>query len=520
MKKFIICAAVLALCLTACKKEEMTFSQFTAGMEQADQQGSKLYLDGDFVKWDGTECVYIANTDDPYENNGDFAVTPRSDDATWATLTGPSITGTHFSAIYPRSIATTGPASRISLYQGQNSPAGNIQCPMYAESEDDNFQFKHLCGYLKVHLQQEGVLVQGIEVTADVPITGDYNVSLDGNGKPVLTRETPGLSDANKLTLYCPTPQSIGGEGGHDFYIYLPPSGSTGYQLSIKIIDENGGTCVKTGSQPVVVNRAEITTITVSNTLEFVPYGRLNGLFTVGEGHQVYFSRGNLVVSHSANVTKSAGSAEDWDFHAHQYDMLGTNNSVEGSCDLFGWSTGSTHFGLSTSRDTSDYSGTFVDWGVLFAPHDYRTLTAAEWRYLIYSRTNAASKYGVGRIQKGNDTYVNGMIFLPDNWTLPAGCTFSSGLGNTRSDFTKNSYTLSQWSQMEAAGAVFLPAGGYRTGSSFFTNVYYTGYYWSSTSTYVGCADNLSFDGLTRQVTGDAAKRFYGRSVRLVMDAQ
>ena len=71
------------------------------------------------------------------------------------------------------------------------------------------------------------------------------------------------------------------------------------------------------------------------------------------------------------------------------------------------------------------------------------------------------------------------MILLPDSWTLPAGCSFTSGLADSSGDWTRNSYTLAQWEQMEAAGAVFLPAGGLRQGTDIYAMA--AGNYWSST---------------------------------------
>ena len=517
-KTLFLAAALLALTLSSCKKDEMSFSQFTAGMEQASQQGTKLYLDDNLlVKWDGAETVYVANADNPNENNGFFSVTP-SGDGTWATLTGPAVTATRYTAIYPSSNAMINRASTFTFYASQHSTDGSIDCPMYAESNDNTFQFKHLGGYLKIHLQQTGVSVHSIEVstTDDTPLIGSYEISLDADGNPVLTRNSGWQGTANSVLLTCNQPQDI--SSGHDFYIYLPPSSSTGYELSLKIMNQNGATCVKTCSQRIVVNRAEIVNITVGNTLEFIPYGRLNGLFTVGEdGHQVYFSRANLV-AFCMPETMGAGPLVDWDFHQHQYDMLGNRNSVSGICDLFGWSTAATPFGMSTSTSSSDYSGDFVDWGNNFAPYDYRTLDSTEWRYLITSRYNA-NKYAVGQIQLSDNSYANGCILLPDDWTLPTGCTFNYGYGTSPTDFTKNTYTLSQWSQMEAAGAVFLPANGQRTGSNSFTNNGVVGYYWSSTNRGDVRAVNFSFGGKTRTVSGEVAYRNLGKSVRLVMDA-
>ena len=147
------------------------------------------------------------------------------------------------------------------------------------------------------------------------------------------------------------------------------------------------------------------------------------GVFSVGEGKTVTFSKGNLQY-HPAN--------NEWRFAANQTDYIGDANSncsstYNGWLDLFGWSTSSTNFGVSTSTSSSDYSGSFVDWGTNQigndAPNTWRTLSSEEWNYLLNSRTNASSLKGIAQVNG-----VNGLILLPDNWTLPRGVKFTSEL--------------------------------------------------------------------------------------------
>ena len=83
-----------------------------------------------------------------------------------------------------------------------------------------------------------------------------------------------------------------------------------------------------------------------------------------------------------------------------------------------------------------------------------------EWDYLLDERSDADQLVGVARIQLGEKIYANGLVLLPDNWTCPVGVTFKSGFSNTHSvqayaDY--QTFTLADWQQLEAAGAVFLP---------------------------------------------------------------
>ena len=49
---------------------------------------------------------------------------------------------------------------------------------------------------------------------------------------------------------------------------------------------------------------------------------------------------------------------------------------------------------------------------------------------------------------------VHGLLVLPDEWELPAGCRLTFGAKG----WDENSYEESQWEKMENAGAVLLPA--------------------------------------------------------------
>ena len=246
------------------------------------------------------------------------------------------------------------------------------------------------------------------------------------------------------------------------------------------------------------------------------------GVFSVSADKQVSFAKGNL---------QYQASTKTWRFAENQYDYIGDGNSnisdtYSGWIDLFGWSgsTGTAKWGIGTSQSYSDYSGDFVDWGTntigTDAPDTWRTLTYDEWYYLRYTRSNADNLVGVARINLNADgsEYANGLVLLPDDWTCPAGVTFKSGFSNTGSvqayaDY--QTFTLSDWQKLEAAGAVFLPASGYRRGSDVL-NVQYFGYYWSASPSGTGGAYFLYFGSYETYWLNDI--RYLGLAVRLVQD--
>jgi hypothetical protein len=272
------------------------------------------------------------------------------------------------------------------------------------------------------------------------------------------------------------------------------------------------------------------------------PAGAINGLFSVSASQQVYFSQGNLQYQASTNT---------WRFAENQWDYVGTqtpdtyggnvggtltgsdnaniSSSYSGWIDLFGWGTSGYNHGAvcyqpwSTSLESSDYYvyGSFTyclfdqtgkaDWGYNAisnggsTTHQWRTLTMSEWDYVINIRTTAS---GI-RYVKATVNGVNGIILLPDNWSS----TYSL---STTDGYSSNIISSSQWTTLENAGAVFLPAAGMRIE----TLVHYTsslGFYCSASYRDSGTVYHLGFGD-----SGGIVTQYYGRgrseglSVRLV----
>ena len=232
--------------------------------------------------------------------------------------------------------------------------------------------------------------------------------------------------------------------------------------------------------------------------------------FSVSSTKTVTFSSGNLQY-HAAN--------NEWRFAPNQTDYIGEANAnisstYNGWIDLFGWGTGNNPTNKST--DYEDYQ-TFVDWGVNKignnAPNTWRTLTYEEWYYLRRERPNYDKLIGVAEVNG-----VNGLILLPDAWVCPNGVTFKAGFDdNWCTECYGNYQTISaaDWSKLEASGAVFFPAAGFR-GGSFVYDVQNYGGCWSATEYDSSCAYYLCF-------YSDEAYMYYfdrynGLSVRLVQD--
>ena len=234
--------------------------------------------------------------------------------------------------------------------------------------------------------------------------------------------------------------------------------------------------------------------------------------FSVSATKTVTFSPGNLQY-HAAN--------DEWRFAPSQLDYIGEANenissTYNGWIDLFGWGTGNNPTNAST--DYNDYQ-TFVDWGVnqigSYASNTWRTLTEDEWEYIINERPNNQELIGVAQVNG-----VNGLILLPDGWTCPSGVTFKSGFHYDRDKWdyyaVYQTYGASEWTKLEASGAVFFPASGYRNCRGNVYNVGSYGFYWSSTPNGSDLAYDFYFNSGSVGMGYDG--RCYGRSVRLVQD--
>ena len=224
------------------------------------------------------------------------------------------------------------------------------------------------------------------------------------------------------------------------------------------------------------------------------PVGAINGLFSVGENTQVYFSQGNLQYQASTNT---------WQFAEHQWDFVGEGNTnasstYEGWIDLFAWGTSGYDLGTVWYQpwssggdnaaygcnlcDLSDYTGQ-ADWGYNAISNGgnqeklWRTCSSSEWWYLLEGRETTSGIRYVKAVVNG----INGLVLLPDNWNSSIYELNNVNEGNA--SYEVNVISSNTWSDVfEVNGAVFLPAAG-RIQDWFENDFGIVGFYWSSSST-------------------------------------
>jgi len=254
--------------------------------------------------------------------------------------------------------------------------------------------------------------------------------------------------------------------------------------------------------------------------------GAINARYSIADDVTVVFAQGNL------QYQASTGS---WRFASNQYDVIGMDNELvdtlyDGWIDLFGWGTsgneGLMPYTVVDSNDKygmpeMDICGTEYDWGLHnvignggVQQRVWRIMSYEEWRYLFSYREQAGVKRGLATIEgvRADGGSMKGLVLLPDKWELPQGCQFRFGVAD---GYGTNKYSVEQWMAMEGAGAVFLPAGGYRDKKKVSLVGEY-GCYWTGSYNDEATAYDIYMQDKDYAIS--TAARSNGHSVRLVQE--
>lgn len=336
--------------------------------------------------------------------------------------------------------------------------------------------------------------------------------------------ENPEDPEENTYTVFFDANGGVG-EMENQIFVENEPQSLSSYTFSKEGFAFKNWNTMSDGSG---TEYAEMQVLTLTNDLTLyaqwkpIPVGTVSGLFTIGPGQRIYFSKGNL--QYQAGTTTWRFAENQWDFigtHTTENDnTVGTvsgcdnayiSSSYVGWIDLFGWGTGddpSIHTG-----DTSDYAS-FIDWGSNQisngGSNQWRTLTIDEWKCLVFSRITASGML----YAKAEVNGVNGMILFPDDWNVSYFVLY--GINTLNTNYADNTITSTDWRNVfETHGAVFLPAAGMRRYSS----CYYTGtsgFYWTSTQKGSDSAYSIFFNRFN--VLSLFGENYVGNSVRLVVD--
>ena len=230
----------------------------------------------------------------------------------------------------------------------------------------------------------------------------------------------------------------------------------------------------------------------VYNVTRFMyPVGAIHGQFTVSStGTKVCFAQGNLTYS---------TSSPNWSFLSNSWEY----NTNAWADDKYGKVDGSQHFYWSGDKGVfqtvdgeCESAGLISDITSALGSTSWRGLSLAEWRYLLgYDKNNGGTQSSKRTVQwhyyamitstasigTGNKRY---LLIFPDDFQESDWNTSSMGAEPTEFDGSSESsaeYTADNFTAMQTAGIVILPAAGFRM-STTFTSIGENGNYWSSTS--------------------------------------
>lgn len=442
--------------------------------------------------------------------------------------------------LYPKTLSSTSFAAESVSYRFPSEQTYDNdlkkRVPMVAVTRNTDYDknsnkfpisFKNACSLfcLPVKTDISDFYLSKIVLSAnysDIHLSGVVTAS-PGETSGTVNFSTPNLpsdeqAGINKITLDFGTSGILISSTATNLKILLPPipSASAGKKITMSVYRKVGGDDVlfTQGVITVPTSGFERNKAIGFNDIK-VRKNLVLGPFMVSDTQYVYFSPGNLQYKASTKTWRFA--EKQWYVYSNGAGTSGTSdacltdggNTTASSrstqsawIDLFGWGTnGIADKGepSNCSSTDSDYpTDTSLDWGAASIGADpagtWRLLSTAEVTYIENNHTSANKKI------KDGSKYMKGNVILPKGFIFPfeSPTTFAN----------KDEYTPSEWGLMEEAGAVFLPVGGYRDGTTIKETT--SARYWLQ-SKYRFVPLDLTTSGLQAQ---------YGGSVRLVRDTQ
>lgn len=494
-------------------------------------EGDKTSVSAESVVWENGDRVSL--------NGADYTVTVSGNKAYVSGFSSPD---DPFRGIYPAGLTTgTQTVTVPSQYESHyNNGRQVLHLPMLAMAGAgaDAIRFRHATAAVRVLVKNSldvDVVVTGVRVSSEEgQLCGTRGVTLGVGTLAVAAQsEDDAIADEDKQVSVLLTDSPLLAHGGSDIIeVQVPILPVAAGDMTITVYAHMAGaslgarnfTFTHTDSHAALARNVMMTARINLSTEGGRTTEDTKGRFSVGENRWVVFAQGNLQYNAGTSTFR---------FAPEQYDIIGDGNShvasnYSGWIDLMGWGTsgyeGSYPY-LSTTNvtdygpTTGDIATTQYDWGVHNAIEKagtagtWRTLTSSEWHYLLNDRS--ATKRFAKVALSVNGTTVNGLVLFPDDYSVPDGLRCNQPNLGYEGQGGSNILSLSQWRQMEAEGAVFLPAAGYREGTQP-SSVGGTGFYWSS-SRIGGSARALRFAD-ENFVFDSSPAVYYGNAVRLCSD--
>lgn len=470
----LVVAVLVSMVVSGCKKDGTV--SLRAKIANFGNE-SKVYLDNRTPRWSADDPVNVNDSLVHLRYSGSNPVLDVSQAPTYW-------------AVYPSQIVTSFSNSRINLsipqvqtYEEDASGQQVVKAPMAAYSRGEELSFTNLGALLAINIVNNAygsITVSEVRVTAsDIALWGDGYVDdyQSDNRKMVLTF-TPqdhneivvrGANNAslnfvisrnNSKTVYVYVPST---ESANKYSITVVATSITGADVTFTRTQSNshGGTLPRNCFAVVPFNIADIA----------LPEGALSGVFSIGNYVRVRFSQGNL------QYQASSGTSGTWRFATNQWDYVGDathgnvyengvkcnnasiSSTYSGWIDLFGWGANGyngrhpyTHtndeldYGVANSSNVLGYyewgRNPISNGGNADNPTLWRTLTSAEWYYLLNTRKFNGQMGNGNSYSKVTINNVWGLLLYPDDFYLqssyngrndltevPDGCVFLPGAG-------------------------------------------------------------------------------------------
>lgn len=486
-------ASLVALSMAGCMKESDNMLQLVA---EGHQGGAKTSVSGANIYWVDGDKVLI--------NGSEYTLHTTAN--TTATVEVTANENADLLAIYPSNVGTVSDGQvDVTLpsinYYSEVDGRQQIAFPMVAKGkmeEGGSLRFKHLCAAIEVVVKNTSghrLMVRSIVVKSDQSqLCGTRSIAVGDWGSGFAVEPVQAATAADRMVSFTldeddcvlennaskafqiPVYPILPGDN-LNFTIYSGEKRIEGVLVTALYTYRSGNITVSVDgiARAVVAQTPEI------EIAEGPKVTRIASQFSVGpNGEKVYFSQGILQYSKVNN---------QWSFADNQYKGLGADNMTSTDMiDLFCY--GQTDPNADYTKVVDSVSGTDNDWarhaGITYngdtkQVDKWRTLTWAEWKYLIRRET------GITINGKPNVSYVlaninnhDGLLLLPDgfnpanvsaclskpidSWQTTSMNVVSQDANDNRFDY--ETISLSDWAVLEAAGCVFMVADGWLNYSS------------------------------------------------------
>lgn len=538
MKKiYTFAAALFCLLAVGCTRDMKSFSSFDLRDVNFTDDESKMHL---VFSGSGSALSYDSGVDHVYVNGEDFTIYQR--EGAWTAEGTAAVEAERFYCAYADgSVFNWNEGDKT--YDFSLNLATTNGIVLAGNTDEHTLTLTPCCAVIRVPFGVSGYTVK---------------VGFDGDKVPKSAKINAESKQIVAADIAYLTGVTSGGAGQflnfkedaeHNYYVGVPMVGGSVTTTLYLEWTKNGATTKYKTTGQVTLEKGKVYTLGTERVSPFDNDGAGIGEFLINDSWDaVAFSKGNL-------MCKKRGTPK-FCFADNQYAAMEDNNNsinngkYNGLIDLYGWGTSNLN-GYSPAIWQNDnslyYSGSTLsgnnDWGYntiymnsAFATgtesgHTWRTLTKAEWEYLLGHNSN-----GLATITIGGTKY-RGLIIAPydvytnndwHDWTCPAGVTFNTGTAN---GWLTNNLTSAQWTKLENSGVIFLRAAGMRTvdgsGNPKAQNFgedgdgsTQEGFYWSATKAGGMMPTNayrLTFNSSTISASA-TGPRYSGYSVRLVTD--